>query len=265
MKLQRYSLDSTKLYERTMHLERENDILKAELAVLRANPHPDGSSNADTHGQVQELTLALRKLSHRITLTEDALLVKTTELICAQADTIKAKASAEGAYELGARVRGREEAALARERELQNRIAQLEEDGRMADVALNEYAALVREMENRRSSGVTKNSVDGVVPEEGPSISTIASEGKLAHSKLLQQFKAEISQLQSETRRLNSELDVMKALLKAEAECTTALTQELGSSKAALENLQLEDNTAAKMVSRYMYAGFCKGFSFIVS
>lgn len=264
--MQRYSLDSSKTYERAVHLERENDLLKAELAVLRANPHPDGGAHSsDARSQIQELTLALRRLSQKIESTEDALLSKTTELIHAQAETIKAKAAAEGAYELGARVRGREEAALARERELQNRIVQLEEDARIADVALKEYAALVREMETRRSSSIAEDGGDVEVVDQGTRISATVFEGKLTRSKLHEQFKAETDALQSETQRITNELEVSKSLLEAESKANAALVQELGHTKAALEKLHLEDSTAAKMVSRYMYAVFiCRYLPFLI-
>ncbi|KJA24164.1 hypothetical protein HYPSUDRAFT_200683 [Hypholoma sublateritium FD-334 SS-4] len=236
VKLQRYSLDSSRTHERAVHLERENDLLKAELAVLRANPHPDDGAHS----------------SDKIESTEDALLSKTTELIHAQTETIKAKAAAEGAYELGARVRGREEAALARERGLQNRIMQLEEDARIADVALKEYAALVREMETRRSSSVTENDDDVEVVDQGTRISATVFEGKLTRSKLHDQFKAETDALQKQSQQITNELEVSKSLLGAESKVNAALVQELGNTKAALEKLHLEDSTAAKMVSRYM-------------
>ena len=59
MKLQKYSLDSSRSFERTQDLENENTRLREEIAVLRAtpdiSPHPEAI-------QVQELDLAQRRL-----------------------------------------------------------------------------------------------------------------------------------------------------------------------------------------------------------
>ena len=90
MKLQRYSLDTTRTHKQTVSLKRENDLLKVELAVLRATPTPSDLSFA-SQAHIQELTLSLRKLSHKLTLTEEVLLAKTEALITAQADLTKAR------------------------------------------------------------------------------------------------------------------------------------------------------------------------------
>ncbi|KAF8176771.1 hypothetical protein BJ912DRAFT_908972 [Pholiota molesta] len=253
VKLQRHSLDSAKLHERAVHLERENDLLKAELAILRANPHPtDGVNDSDARSQVQDLTLALRRLSHKLSSTEDALLSKTTELINVQVEAIKAKAAADGAYELGARVRGREEAGLAREHHLQDKIVQLEEDARIMDIALKEYAALVREMETTKSTHVNGSARNSEDVDEGTRISATLLEGQLTRSRLLAQFEVQTAQLEGELHGARTELEVTTSLLEAEKKGTAALVQELGNTKLALEKLHLEDGTAAKMVSRYM-------------
>ncbi len=75
----------------------KNDLLKAELAVLRANPVPDdGARSSEARSQIQELTLALRRLSQKIESTDDALLSKTTELIHAQGGDSQGKGSCRG-------------------------------------------------------------------------------------------------------------------------------------------------------------------------
>ncbi|KAF9553729.1 hypothetical protein CPC08DRAFT_217549 [Agrocybe pediades] len=45
VKLQRHSLDSTRAHERAVYHERENDALKAEIAILRANPLSSSAGN----------------------------------------------------------------------------------------------------------------------------------------------------------------------------------------------------------------------------
>jgi chromosome segregation ATPase len=226
--------------------------------VLRANPHPtDGVNDSDARSQVQDLTLALRRLSHKLSSTEDALLSKTTELIDVQAQVIKAKAAADSAYELGARVRGREEAGLAREHHLQDKVVQLEEDARIMDIALKEYAALVREMETTKSTHVNGSSRKSEDVDEGTRISATLLEGQLTRSRLLAQFEVQTAHLEGELHAARTELEVTTSLLEAEKKGTAALVQELGNTKLALEKLHLEDGTAAKMVSRYMYV-FCR-------
>ncbi|KAF8967352.1 hypothetical protein BDZ97DRAFT_2073691 [Flammula alnicola] len=266
VKLQRHSLDSVRVHERAVHFERENDLLKAELAVLRANPHPDASpTTSDTQTQIQELTLSLRRLSHKLSSTEDELLAKTTELVHAHAETLKAKASADNAYELGARVRGREEAGKVREQDLERKIRQLEEDMKMADVVINEYAALVREMEAKssatfssefgHSNGSAQASADlepGDVTSAPKFFATTLLESKLSRERLLGQFQDNSEKLEAELYRVNAELEVATSQLEAEKKGNGAIENELGLTKTELEKLRLEDGTAAKMVARYM-------------
>ncbi|KAF8958054.1 hypothetical protein BDZ97DRAFT_2061939 [Flammula alnicola] len=266
VKLQRHSLDSVRVHERAVHFERENDLLKAEIAVLRANPHPDASpTTSDTQTQIQELTLSLRRLSHKLSSTEDELLAKTTELVHAHAETLKAKASADNAYELGARVRGREEAGKVREQDSERKIRQLEEDMKMADVVINEYADLVREMEAKLSAtfssesshanGSAHTSADlepGDVTSAPKFFATTLLESKLSRERLLAQFQDDSEKLEAELHRVSAEREVATSQLEAEKKGNEAIENELGLTKTELEKLHLEDGTAAKMVSRYM-------------
>jgi len=226
--------------------------LRAELSVLRANPHANVSSEAQT--QVQELTLSLRRLSHKLSLTEEVLFAKTTELIHAHAESITAKANADNAYELGARVRGREEAGKVRERELERKVMQLEDDLRMADVVMKEYAALVREMEARSSSSQSGHS-NGDAKPDAPR--PLAGHDTLAESELsrerLVQSRIEAEKMHLQLEDVTAKLEKTTARLEAEMSSNQAVRTELGRTRAELEKLQLEDGTAAKMVSRYMY------------
>jgi hypothetical protein len=68
VKLQKYSLDSSRSFERTRELESENSRLKEEIAVLRANPdvspHPDSI-------KLQQLDLAHRRLLDQLRYVYD--------------------------------------------------------------------------------------------------------------------------------------------------------------------------------------------------
>ena len=226
-------------------MERENDLLRAELAVLRANPHTNSSSEAQS--QVQELTLSLRRLSHKLSLTEEFLFAKTNELIHAHAESVTAKANADNAYELGARVRGREEAGKVRERDLERKVVQLEEDLKMADVVMKEYAALVRGMEAKSSESGHSN---GDIPQ---TLATAQSESEFSRERLMLQFRTDFEKLHLQLEDVTAKLEKTTAQLAAATSSDQAIRAELGRTRTELEKLQLEDGTAAKMVSRYMY------------
>jgi hypothetical protein len=148
IKLQRYSLDKANTKNRLERLERENDILKSEIATLRAHPHPDVSLQANPSVlQVQQLTLSLRQLSDKLSFAEDALLARTTELAHARGEVARARLVVDGAYELAARTRGREEAGIVRATELEWKVKAAEEAMKMSDLVVNEYADLVRSFE----------------------------------------------------------------------------------------------------------------------
>ena len=213
MKLQRHSLDTARTHERAVHLERENDLLKAELAVLRASPHPDSTSASQTH--VQELTLSLRKLSQKMSLTEEKLLQSTTAIVSAQADSMKARAALEAAYELGARV--------------------------------SEYAALVRGMEARNKSSDSNGHLDEMT------LASTLGDGKLSLERVVNEFQAQHDELSQELDRTKAELEVTRSQLYAGKKGEDTVVTELGRTKTELEKLKVDDGTAAKMVARYMY------------
>ncbi|KAF9553727.1 hypothetical protein CPC08DRAFT_767305 [Agrocybe pediades] len=66
VKLQRHSLDSTRAHERAIYHERENDVLKAEIAILRANPLSSSAGNPNADSQIQELTLSPNSPPHKL-------------------------------------------------------------------------------------------------------------------------------------------------------------------------------------------------------
>ena len=261
VKLQRYSLDRANTHERAVILERENDWLKAEIAILRANPAPSPSNSSAE--QVQQLTLSLRRLSEKLSLTEDALSSKTAELAQANTDLLKARLAVENAYELAARVRGREEAVLMRETELQWRLKSAEEEKMISLVAVGEYANLVRSMEARMGLGSTSTLVSPdsskVDPEKHNSGDTLSIalanslvEGKLGLKSLLSEFHSNTEELHRRLGQLRGELEVLESNHEVELKATHTLHLELAKAQAELHMLKIDDNTAAKMVSRYM-------------
>lgn len=124
-------------------------MLLSELATLRAHTLPN--SQSDTH-VVQELTLALRRSSEKLDLTEHALAEKIAELVNTRTEAQKARYNAEGAYKLAASVRAREEEGKVRERSLETRLQAAEEERRLIELVVHEYADLVRSLDGRKSS-----------------------------------------------------------------------------------------------------------------
>ena len=242
--------------ERVTHLEQENASLKWELSILRQNPHPDSAPQAHPAiTQVQQLTLSLRRLSDKFTLTENALLERTTQLAVATSDIAKAKLAVESAYELAARTRGREEEGKSRELALEMKLRAAEEAANMSDVVVQEYAALVRSLEAKSSPRQNGHS-RSVSSPGGPATPTLLkdglAEGKLGLQRLVAEFSAATGQLQAELFTAQGEIAVLKSKDEVEKKNLDQHLVELARARFDLERLKVDDNSAAKMVSRYM-------------
>ncbi|KAI0050879.1 hypothetical protein FA95DRAFT_1603157 [Auriscalpium vulgare] len=255
LKLQRHSLDSTLALERAQVLERENAALRQELTALHA--HPEITPHPATL-QVQELTVALRRVSDKLGLSEDTLLARTTELAGALADVARAKHEVEGAYALAAGARAREEEGKVRERELLRRVRAAEEERRMTDRAVQEYADLVRNLERRQSIASSPPNSAGIPNGKHRSSSSMSlSVDGLADSrsrlqKLLEEFAGETEKLEAEIGRLHSDLAASETKREAERKAAEQDLVLLASTRAELDRLRNDDGAAAKMVSRYM-------------
>jgi hypothetical protein len=268
IKLQHHSLDATNTNDRLVQLEHENAVLKSEISVLRAHPHPDASSQAHPAvTQVQQLTLSLRRLSDKLSLTEEALLARTTELAHATGEASKARLAADGAFELAARTRGREEAGKVRETELEWKVKAAEEAVKMSDLVVNEYADLVRSLEAKagirtpvhsRSGSSSSTFYDASATEStstttGPAkLADSLVEGKLGLHRLLSEFSTTTEKLQTELVDLHGELATSEAKCEAERKCAELFRDDLAKAQFELQKLRLDDNAAARMVSRYM-------------
>ncbi|KAL7283746.1 hypothetical protein ACG7TL_003183 [Trametes sanguinea] len=253
LKLQRHSLEASQAIEHARALERENARLKEEVAVLRSNPD---SSPTQASFQVPELTLALRRLSDKLTAVEETLLARTKELADARSELANAQHEIEAARALAEDARAREEEGLARERELLRRLKAAEEEQRMADLVVQEYAALVRKLEGRTraASGSSTSSVDLQRSNNDSSATLVDSlaEGKSGLQRLLQEFNGQNERLEAEIAKLHGD----NALLYKELEVARLGAEqdrsELAKAIHELDKHRADDNTATKMVSRYM-------------
>ncbi|KAF7793199.1 hypothetical protein EIP86_004308 [Pleurotus ostreatoroseus] len=246
VKLQRHSLEASEALERSHALERENARLHEEIHTLRTNPdltpHPAAL-------QVPELSLALRRLSDKLTYTEDILLSRTNELVQVQNELAQALSGVATAQELASQVRAREEEGNARERDLERKARAAEEERRLADRALQEYADLVRSLEGRpsKTSGAsTQSSASNVTPAAS------FSEDRAGLHRLLEEFNAEKERLSLEINRLQHENESFRATLESERTSALAERDRFAETALELDRYKADDNTAAKMVSRYM-------------
>ncbi|KAL1679151.1 hypothetical protein EV122DRAFT_210561 [Schizophyllum commune] len=275
IKLQRHSLESINDHERMQHLQHDNDLLRNEVEKLRATPHPDASPSTHPSAlQAQQLTISLRRLSDKLTATEETLLTRTTELANAMSEAARAKQAEEGAYHLASSARGREEEGKVRERDLHLQLREAQEQARMSDLVVNEYASLVRTMEGRASNPLYRPSTPRTPSTPGspasspndPSSSQLSlqssgssrsltsslHEGKMGLKKLLSEFSGEIQRLEAEIARLHGELAISETKLQAEKQNAANDRAALARARHDLERHRLDDASAAKMVSRYM-------------
>lgn len=233
-----------------MSLQRENEILKEELAVLRTTPLSADSFFA-SQAHVQELTLSLRKLSHKLTLTEEALLAKSAALISAQADLKKASIAEEVAYELCRKLQSREEVERVKVKKLELKVTQLEEAVRMSEVALAEYAKLVRDMEARPIS-FDKPVQPSKEHAGDANIISALFDGRFTLQRLVENFRVQYEELYRKLGSLQGELEVAQSRLEVEERGEKANLAECARMKTDLDKLRIDDETAAKLVARYM-------------
>ncbi|KAI0306281.1 hypothetical protein B0F90DRAFT_1622897 [Multifurca ochricompacta] len=264
LKLQRHSLEAAMAIERTQMLEHENAAARAELAALRA--HPDTTPHP-AELQLPELSLALRRLSDKLTLAEEALRAQISQFADMQGAAARAHHAAENAFALAVGARAREEDAMAHERALILRLRAAEEEGRMMDRAVREYADLVRSLE-RRQSLTSSSSLPPLARSPPPAGAPISNgeppeqaqsgpyealqEEKAGLHKLVGEFAGVNEALREEMAKLRAELDGTLAELEAERKGSEEERAQLSNALAELERLKHDDNAAAKMVSRYM-------------
>ncbi|KAH9981756.1 hypothetical protein BJV74DRAFT_74892 [Russula compacta] len=267
--------------ERAQALERENAAARAELAALRA--HPDSTPHP-AELQLPELTLALRRASDKLTLAEDALRARTAQFVDMQGATSRAHYAAESAFGVAAAARAREDDALERERGLALRLRTVEEEGRLMDRVVREYADLVRTLERRQSLPVSSSSSSlssspppptpppkhspapapasrthasngrslGQQDRSGTSIFGALQEQRAGLNRLAEEFEGVNEALRDEIGRLQVDVEGSRAELDAERKAAEEERLRLSNALAELERLKHDDNAAAKMVSRYM-------------
>jgi phage shock protein A len=196
-------------------------------------------------------------------ITEATLELRTNELTMAQGELLKARQDAEGAFELASRIRAREEEGKSREREMEHKTRAAEEERRMADFVVAEYADLVRSLEGRKSSLPPKvppksptmqenEAEDDWSPRTTPALMDSYAEGKKGLKRLLCEFSAESERLEEKIAKLERELATAETRWETERKVAELDRALLAKVQAELVKLRIDDKAAARMVSRYM-------------
>lgn len=251
LKLQRHTLATAQTNDRLHFLESQHSLLLSELATLRAHTLPN--SQSDTH-VVQELTLALRRSSEKLDLTEHALAEKIAELVNTRTEARKARYNTEGAYKLAASVRAREEEGKVRERSLETRLQAAEEERRLIELVVHEYADLVRSLDGRKSLLGNGGAVLQNASASASSLTLVEGlhEGKSNLHRLTTEFAFETEKRETSITQLRNEITNLENILDAERKTAAHDRAHLAKVQSELEALKSDDTTAAKMVSRYM-------------
>ncbi len=171
--------------------------------------------------------------------------MRTTQLAHAQSELGRAEHDRAAIVATISHANSRLEDSEHRERELQRRVQAAEEERRLADMVLEEYASLVRKLEGR-----TSKSSDGEPLQSTPAANL--AEGKLGLQRLLNEFNVENERVVSDLHQARSENDLLRAQLDAERQRSEADRESLAQIILELDRYKADDSTAAKMVSRYM-------------
>lgn len=203
--------------------------------------------------QIQELTLALRRLSDKLDLTEQKLVDCKEEIAKLSSERDAATYAEVSAHDSVTEIRLELEASNAENRELLNRVKMAEEQTKMSDLVVEEYASLVRSMEGRSS----KASAGSLAPDGHANTDSSDLDGlgkaRAGLQMLLQESNAVTEKLQSNISELHGTLEALQVKFTAQAKAATESTRALAQAQAELIQLKNDDNAAAKMVSRYMY------------
>lgn len=253
MQLQRAHQDATDVVGRVKQLESENDILRREVALLRSNVEPVQASR-----QATELSLALRRLSDKLSSAEHSLLEKTSECLQVTSALNRSKIELTSVQNHIKNNQALIEGYSQKEAHLNMRCKAAEEETKMATKVIDDYAALVRSLQ--RDLVLAKNLEKGSVvaaPPGGENCRSTAIFDSFQNSRnslhqLLSEANAETSTLHLEISRLHNELSAARSDLEAEREVSRIDRQRLANALLEIERHKTNDMAAERMVSRYM-------------
>lgn len=117
---------------------------------------------------------------------------------------------------------------------------------------MQEYASLVRNLTDKTPSPPESSKSAEINHSRQLSFSKDLAQGKIGLQKLIGEFSQETEKLHAEIHDLQSELEVVKTQQESERRLAEHDRQALARVQTEFDKLNLDDTTAAKMVSRYM-------------
>ncbi|CAE6448022.1 unnamed protein product [Rhizoctonia solani] len=219
VQVQKYASEVSSANKKTRQLGAEIKTLQAELDLLRA-PRPAASPSLAE----AELTLALRRANSRLEETEIQLLEANTSVAHTLAERERTADEVSEAYQLL-------EAARAQEVELRTNLAERDAEKRAYELALGEYAALVRDLEKREGEGTAHLNLKEVF--------------SLGEIERVKELTADLARAKVDIESLEAQLDVERRASESERTRLAEVRTELGKREA-------DDKSAAALVERYM-------------
>ncbi|KAJ1307973.1 hypothetical protein OPQ81_002050 [Rhizoctonia solani] len=219
VQVQKYASEVSSANKKARQLSAEIETLQAELDLLRA-PRPAASPSP----AVAELTLALRRANSRLEETGTQLLEANISVAHALAERERTSDEVSEAY-------GLLEASRAQEVELRASLAERDAQKRAYELALGEYAALVRDLEKCHGECVAH--LD---------LKEVASTAEIGRVK---ELTAEVARSKADIQSLQAQLDVERRASESER-------VRLAEARTELKKREADDKSAAALVERYM-------------
>lgn len=180
-------------------------------------------------------------------ITEATLTLRTEELTHAQSTSQKNHLESERAFALASQIRAREEESKQREREMEWKVGKAEEERKLADLVLGEYADLVRNLEGR----APKHSSEGEKKDGTTPLDTYRT-GLQGLSTILSESNASTEVLHARIASLEKELAETEAKFDAEKKTAELDRKLLAKVQDEVVKMRVDDMGAARMVAKYM-------------
>ena len=117
---------------------------------------------------------------------------------------------------------------------------------------MQEYANLVRNLTDKCPSSPQSSKSAEINHSRQLSFSKDLAQGKIGLQGLISEFSQETEKLHAEIYDLQSELELVRTQRESEHKLAEQDRQALARVQTDFDKLNLDDSTAAKMVSRYM-------------
>jgi len=120
-------------------------------------------------------------------------------------------------------------------------------------IGTQEYANLVRNLTDKSPPSPQSAKSTETNHSRQLSFSKDLAQGRIGLQKLIGEFSEETERLHAKIYDLQSELELVKTQLESERKLAEQDRHTLARVQTEFDKLNLDDSTAAKMVSRYMY------------